>query len=153
VALAYLGEDIGAIIPLVDRALSLAPSFARGWHASVVIRLIPGAPDMAIEHVENSLLLSPRARVYCGMAMIGAAHFASGRFEEAIRTMHVAIQEDPNYAPPYRNLEAAYANLGRLGEGRETMGRLSPIVPSIGARSQATGDRSARAVHNGSYGW
>jgi hypothetical protein len=30
-ALALLGEDIGAIIALVDRALALNPSFARGW--------------------------------------------------------------------------------------------------------------------------
>ena len=29
--LAYFGEDIGAMIGLVDRALALNPSFARGW--------------------------------------------------------------------------------------------------------------------------
>jgi hypothetical protein len=29
-ALAYLGEDIGAMMALVDRALALNPSFARG---------------------------------------------------------------------------------------------------------------------------
>src|SRR5262249_43124649 len=31
VVLASLGEDIGAMIGLVDRALTLNPSFARGW--------------------------------------------------------------------------------------------------------------------------
>ena len=30
--LAVFGEDIGAMIGLVDRALALNPSFARGWH-------------------------------------------------------------------------------------------------------------------------
>ena len=30
--LAYFGEDIGAMIGLVDRALALNPSFARGWY-------------------------------------------------------------------------------------------------------------------------
>ena len=29
--LAYFGEDIGTMIGLVDRAVMLNPSFARGW--------------------------------------------------------------------------------------------------------------------------
>ena len=32
-ALAYFGEDIGAMIALVDRALAFNPNFARGWHS------------------------------------------------------------------------------------------------------------------------
>src|SRR5439155_14781455 len=32
--LTALGEDIGAMIALVDRALALNPSFARGWYVS-----------------------------------------------------------------------------------------------------------------------
>jgi hypothetical protein len=34
-ALAYFGEDIDAMMTLVDRSLALNPSFARGWHLSV----------------------------------------------------------------------------------------------------------------------
>jgi hypothetical protein len=33
-ALAYFGEDIGAMIAFVDRALALNPNFARGWLVS-----------------------------------------------------------------------------------------------------------------------
>jgi tetratricopeptide (TPR) repeat protein len=33
VGLAYFGEDIGAMMALVDRALALNPNFARGWHS------------------------------------------------------------------------------------------------------------------------
>jgi hypothetical protein len=32
--LTYVGEDIDAMIALVDRALVLNPNFARGWHIS-----------------------------------------------------------------------------------------------------------------------
>src|SRR6266436_7339190 len=32
--LGYFGEDIGTMIGLVDRALALNPSFARGWNVS-----------------------------------------------------------------------------------------------------------------------
>src|SRR5207245_7782669 len=46
--LAHLDEDIDAMIGLVDRALTLNPSFARGWHVSAVLRLFAGQPDLAI---------------------------------------------------------------------------------------------------------
>jgi hypothetical protein len=50
-ALAYLGEDIGAMMALVDRALALNPSFARGWHLSGTLRLWAGQPDIAIREL------------------------------------------------------------------------------------------------------
>ena len=131
-ALAYLGEDIGAMIALADRALLLNPSFARGWHASGAVRLIAGQSDLAIEHFENSLRLSPRARVGWGWFGIGAAHFAMRRFEDAIPKLLLAIQEDPNFPTIYRYLAACYAHLGRLDEARETIARLRAFCPAVG---------------------
>ena len=61
-ALAYFGEDIDAMIALVDRALALNPHYARGWSVSGNLRLWAGQPGIAIEHVEAALRLSPRAR-------------------------------------------------------------------------------------------
>lgn len=62
-ALARFGEDIGAMMALVDRALALNPNYARGWQVSGVLRIWAGQPDIAIEHVGVALRLSPRARV------------------------------------------------------------------------------------------
>ena len=70
--LAHFGEDIGAMIGLVDRALALNPSFARGWYVSGVLRICAGQHDLAIEHVETSLRLSPRERM--GHAAIRDGH-------------------------------------------------------------------------------
>jgi hypothetical protein len=36
-ALAYFGEEIGTMMALVDRALTVNPSFARGWPRGVVV--------------------------------------------------------------------------------------------------------------------
>jgi adenylate cyclase len=130
-ALAYFGEDIGAMMALVDRALTLNPSFARGWHISGTLRLWAGQPDLAIEHVEASLRLSPRARVGMAFSLLGAAHFISRRFEEAVPKLLLAIQEDPNYPPPYRSLAACYAHMGRLEEARDTIARLRSITPVV----------------------
>src|SRR6266481_671577 len=53
--LARFGEDIGAMTGLVDRALALNPSFARGWHWSAIFRIWVGQHDLAIEHAETAL--------------------------------------------------------------------------------------------------
>jgi adenylate cyclase len=63
VSSSYFGEDIGAMTALVDRALALNPSFARAWRISGTLRVWAGQPDIAIEHLETSRRLNPRARV------------------------------------------------------------------------------------------
>ena len=131
-ALSYFGEDIAAMMALVDRALSFNPSFARGWHCSGGIRLIAGMPDLAIQHFENALRPSPRARVGWSVFGIGLAHFVSKRFEQAIPKLLFAVQEDPDFPIIYRYLAACYAHQGRLSEARETIARLRAICPSIG---------------------
>jgi TolB-like protein/DNA-binding SARP family transcriptional activator/predicted ATPase/class 3 adenylate cyclase len=130
-ALAYLGEDIGAMMALVDRAVALNPSFARGWHISGTLRDWAGQPKIAIEHAETALRLSPRARVGPSLLVIGAAHFYSRRFGEAVPKLLVAIQEDPSFPAPYRILAACYAHMGRLGDARETVMRLRAITPVV----------------------
>src|ERR687893_2525462 len=103
---------MGATMALVDRALALNPSFARGWHVSGSLRLWAGQPDVAIEHVEASLRLSPRARIGLAYNLIGIAHFFSRRFDQAVPKLLLAIQEDPDFPVPYRALAACYAQMG-----------------------------------------
>src|SRR5712671_1501226 len=81
--LGYFGEDIDASIELIDRALALNPSFARGWVISGWLRLWAGQPDLAISHLETSLRLSPHARRSGTFMAIGVAHFFARRYEEA----------------------------------------------------------------------
>jgi TolB-like protein/class 3 adenylate cyclase len=126
-ALAYFGEDIDAMIALVDRALALNPNFARGWHSSAALRLNAGQPDTAIAHVETALRLSPGARVGTSLTVMGAAHFFTRRFGEAVPKLVLAIQEDPSFPLPYRYLAACYAHMGRLAEAREILDRLRAI--------------------------
>jgi hypothetical protein len=80
--LAAFGEDIDAMILLVDRALAF-PSYARGWHMSSFLRLWAGQTDVAIEHAAMALRLSPRAQagMTSFLGLMGAALFFSRRFE------------------------------------------------------------------------
>jgi len=133
IPLAYFGEDIDAMIALVDRALALNPSFALGWAISSALRHWAGQPDIAIEHAQASLRLSPRARVGVSVFVIGAAHFVSRRFDEAVPKLRLAIQEDPGLPEAYRVLAACYAHMGRLDDAREIVERLrtftSVLIP------------------------
>ena len=130
-ALAYFGEDIGAMIALVDRALALNPNFARGWHISGVLRYWAGQPDIAIRHLEAGLRLSPRARLITLPAAIGCAHFLGRRFDEAVPQLLLAIQDDPSHPTPYRFLVACYAHMGRLDDAREILAQLHTVTPGV----------------------
>jgi adenylate cyclase len=129
-ALAYFDEDIGAMIALVDRALALNPNFARGWQLSGTLRQWAGQPDIAIEHLETALRLSPRVRVG-SLSMIGAAHFYARRFDEAVPKLLLAIQHDPSFLTPYRLLAACYAHMSRLDDAREIVARLRAITSGL----------------------
>jgi predicted TPR repeat methyltransferase len=73
--LAAFGEDIDAMIASIDRALALNPSFARGWHQSGTPRLWAGH-DIALQHFETSLRLSPRERVSLGSLWLSGLRLA-----------------------------------------------------------------------------
>jgi len=130
-ALACFGEDLDAMIALVDRAIAFNPSYALGWHASGFLRLWAGETERAIEHAENSLRLSPRALAGRSNYLIGAALFFDRHFEEAVPRLNLAIEDTPEFPTPYRFLAACYAHMGLLDEARATIARLRALTPEM----------------------
>ena len=129
--LAYFGEDIDASIALIDRALALNPSSARGWYRSGWLRLWAGQLDLAIQHCETSSRLSPREHRSNPFMAIGIAHFFAQRYEQAKTMLLQSLDERPTWAPTYRFLAACYAHMGRLDDARETVRQLRAITPLI----------------------
>jgi adenylate cyclase len=127
----YLGEDIGSMTALVDRALALNPSFARAWRISGTLRVWAGQLDIAIEHLETSRRLNPRARVGGLSANIGIAHFCGRRFDQALPMLRLAVHDDPSQAGRYRFLAACYAHMGRLEEARAKVNRLRVVSAAV----------------------
>ena len=130
-ALTQLGEDIGAMMALVDRALALNPSFARGWYISGNLRLFAGDTDLALDHAKTALRLSPLGRVGTVFTVLGGAYFFRRDFADAVPQLLLAVQDEPNNALPHRLLAACYAHMGRLHSARETIARLRSIAPLI----------------------
>jgi adenylate cyclase len=129
--LGYFGEDIDAAMALIDRAVSLNPSFAFGWQRSGWLRLWAGQSPLAIDHFETAFRLSPHDQTGNPFMGIGVGHFFAGRFEEAKTMLLRSLQEHPNWAPTYRFLASCYAKMGRLDEAREVIERLRSITSII----------------------
>jgi tetratricopeptide (TPR) repeat protein len=130
-ALACFGEDIDAMLSLVDRALTFNPSYARGWYISGFLRLWAGHTQEAIEHADTAMRLSPRAQIGRGSWLIGAALFFSRRFAEAVPRLRIAIGDDAKFPTSYRFLAGCYAHMGLLDEARQTVERLRLVTPEI----------------------
>jgi len=127
----YFGEDIESAIGMIERCLTLNPSFARGWMFSGFLRLYAGQCDRAIEHLEISLRLNPRDQRALHLTGIGIALFFDRRFDESLERLLAALQEFPGYATPYRFIAACYAQMGRLEDARGMVQRLRLITPII----------------------
>jgi tetratricopeptide (TPR) repeat protein len=129
--LGYFGEDIDVSLGLIDRCLALNPSHARGWHWSGLLRVFAGQPEIALEHFENYLRLSPRDRLSTYLNGIGEAYFFSQRFDEAAANLLASLELAPSFPVTYRVLASCHAHRGRLDEARETVSRLRAITPDV----------------------
>lgn len=140
--LAYAGEDIGATISMMDRALALNPNFARGWYIRGFLRYWAGDSETAIAEVETAQRLSPRSRFGTPFTVIGNALLFCERFDEAVAATKLAIQQDPSFPPNYRILAIAYAHLGCLDKARAALRRLPARAPMVIEKTE----RSYRAM-------
>jgi tetratricopeptide (TPR) repeat protein len=116
---------------LVERALSLNPSFAFGWLLSGFLNLWAGETDLPTENLEISLRLNPRDRRAFHLTGLGIAHCFNRRFGEAIENLLVSLEELPSYVATCRFLASCYAHLGRLDEARDVVRRLRTLTPVV----------------------
>ena len=143
-ALAFFGEDIGAMTALVDHALVLNPSFALGWHDSGTLRIWAGQPDLGIEHLETALRLSPRERIAPSLTAIGAAHFFAHRFDEAVPKLLLGIQENSELVAQAINFSplATPISVGSTRHDRLSRGCGPSTLPCYRMRASCGGPRT-----------
>jgi adenylate cyclase len=88
-------------------------------------------PDLAIEHIDTSLRLSPRERLGLPLSLKGMAYFFKRSFDGAAANLLLGIQDDSGFAPSYRFLAACYAHMGRLDDARSIVAQLRAITPRV----------------------
>jgi TolB-like protein/class 3 adenylate cyclase len=131
-AIGYIFANFDRAITLFDRSQALNPNLVMAWHLSSWIRSFIGQQDLAVEHLERAIRLSPVDPQRPGMqASIACAHFAAGRFDIAASTAKTAILEQPNNFMATLVAAAANAMTGNLDIARAATGRVREIDPSF----------------------
>ena len=119
-------------IAMLDRALALDPNSAWGWNRSGWLHNYQNDPEVAIQHFERSLRLSPfdPMAFNCDMG-IGCAHFIAKRYEQAAVWQEKALMAKPTAAWIHRTLAPAYALAGDMEKASESVAELLKTYPEI----------------------
>ena len=117
---------------MLERALSLDPNSAWAWNRSGWLHNYHDDPEVAIQHFERSLRLSPFDPMAFNCEVgIGCAHFIARRYEQAMLWQEKALVTKPSAVWIHRTLAPAYALAGELDKARESVGELVKGYPGI----------------------
>ncbi len=124
----------------VERALRVDPNHAWAWMRRGFGLIYTGKPDEAIASFARAERLSPidpfTFNIHIG---IGLAHFAAGRYQEAIRYQQMVLDERPGLTWPYRDLATFQAHAGDLEAARDALEKFVYMRPPMTLASIADG--------------
>ncbi len=131
-ALAYVVGDLEDAAAFTDRALVLNPNLVWAWFFGGWVKLMLGEPGVAIERFARAMRLSPNdPQIYATQEGMAAAHFAAGRYAEALSWAKAAIREKPAYILAISMAAASAALAGHLAEAQEAAARLRQLEPTL----------------------
>jgi adenylate cyclase len=124
--------DLDVASALIEKALALDPNSAMAWNRSGWLNTYLIRPEIAIEHFRRAIRLSPFDPMNFNCILgIGNAHFAAGRYEEALSWWRKGMLERPDLTWPLRPMAASLGLLGRISEAREAVRQLRQGYPDI----------------------
>jgi TolB-like protein len=130
-AVAFLQGDLDIATDAFDRARLLNPNspMAMGVHGWICV--FRGEPELALADVERALQLSPSDAFCFAWRSAGSyAHFAFGRYDEALSWAERALRERPGYLPAARMVVASAA-LGAKPTPEISVARLRELDPVL----------------------
>jgi adenylate cyclase len=131
-ALAFVAANLDDGAALIDRALNLNPNLATAWRFSGYVRAFLGDPDLAIEHLQRAIRLSPLdPLIFIVQNGIVLAHFFAGRYEEALDWAQRALRQNPNYAAALIMAAVSGALAGRKDDRDKAVARLRELDPQV----------------------
>lgn len=131
-ALAFVAANLDDGAALIDRALNLNPNLAAAWRFSGYVRVFLGDPELAIEHLQRAIRLSPLdPLIFIVQNGIVLAHFFAGRYEEALDWAQRALRQNPNYAAALIMAAVSGALVGRDEDRDKAVDRLRALDPQV----------------------
>ena len=123
IALSFVVGDHDDGKVLTDRAIALNPNLAWAWLFSGWVRVWLGESEVVIDRVSRALRLSPTdPHSYSMYSALAFAHFAAGRYSEAVSWAEMAVQEKPSFLLATCIAAASNALAGRPRRRRESHG-------------------------------
>jgi adenylate cyclase len=127
-------RNYGTARVLLERAVAIDPNAAWAWGRLGWLETYIGHPEVALEHFERALRLSPldptNFNVHVG---IGSAHHVRREFDEAVQSYRRALEERPNASWIYRQLAPALADDGRPEQAKAAFAELVEQYPDLTA--------------------
>ncbi len=134
------GHDRAAAFTAFEAALAISPSSALTYILGSVVLAWNGEAERAIEWGKRGLRLSPfDSRAFAAFHSLMLGNFLQGRYEEAAKAGHKAVQANPAHSISYMLLAAALAQLGRLEAARVAAAQVLKLQPNFRYSRQFSG--------------
>ncbi len=118
----------------MDRGLAVNPNLAQAWNLSGWLRVWRGEPDLALDHIEHAMRLSPLDRSMFSMqAATAYAHFLAGRYDMASSCAEKAMRDNPTFLLAIGISAASDALAGRLEPAQTGMAWALKCSPNLRA--------------------
>ncbi len=128
-ALAGLAGENETALTALDRAIELNPNYALAYAQRGVVLTWLNRPDEAIAAAERAIRLSPNdPTVFASYLALSLAHFAAGRYEEALSWADRALGRNAGLAALRLKLSLC-GHLSRREEASECLQRLRETYP------------------------
>ena len=130
--IALVDNDIDGGLALVDRSLVANPNSNRAWLTSATVRCFSGEPEIAIEHAERAIQLSPLdTSMWVAFGVLATAHVQLGHYEEAAVWARRCMQLHRDYLPAHLALIASLAQIGNQKDAEKSLFELQNLEPNL----------------------
>jgi adenylate cyclase len=130
--LGRLGGSLEEGLSLLQQSTDLDPNFAVAWAYRGILNGIIGDYEVAIEHAERALRLSPRDRLQHTMfSALGHAQFFKGNYRDAVRCADEVLRAQPRDTGMLPIRAASFALADDLDGARNAIANLVAIYPTM----------------------